>query len=84
MLVGIFFLSMGYHHLIALYIAMAASLHLVVKAKQANPEPQQASPQIAATPERKPKPPAPRRVPSYLRSRGLIREKDSEKSQTLR
>ena len=91
LLVSIFFLSMGYTHFLALFISMAAALHVAVRNRMANPARQTSvgAPAAAVAVPAKPsgplpKSPPPRRIPSYLRSRGLRKETYSENSQTRR
>ena len=81
LLVGIFFLSTAYSHFIALFVALAAAIHNVVMQAQrekpvapvpsitvpisGNRIPQSAKPGVSS--------PVRRRVPSYLRERGLAK-----------
>ena len=74
---GIFFLSVGYTHFLALFIAMSASLHIVMNTKTVEaPRASSFSP-VAGTTARK-TPPLRKRVPSYLRSRGLVSPNKAE------
>ena len=78
LLVGIFFLSTAYSHFLAIFIALAASLHNVVRDIQANGSARVATAaplpygfSASQTPKRVDFAPTRKRVPSYLRPRGF-------------
>lgn len=81
LLVGIFFLSTAYSHFIAIFLALAAALHNIVQQQSAEQVPASAASITLPPPgggalqgsKSVPSLPARRRVPSYLRGRGLAK-----------
>ena len=81
LLVGIFFLSTAYSHFIAVFMALAAALHNVVTGALAEQERPIAASTALSMPATRPFQtsraigplPARRRVPSYLRGRGVTK-----------